>query len=239
MAAPASPTRRVIIDTDPGVDDALAILLAFGAENIAVEGLTIVCGNGADICALGANARLLARAAGFPDVPICLGDAPEEGAEAVQDIPVHVHGADGLGDMATKYGRSEADRSGFDARSAAQFLCDACDAAPGEITVVAIGQTPWRRCRPFSDPSRTLLGFLLGPLSNVAAALVARPDLPTLLQELEITRDHSRSPEITRDHTGSPADAAPGAARDGRRGAPRAPRKPGAHPRSPEIARDC
>ena len=40
-------TRRVIIDTDPGIDDALALLLAFGSpQEITVEGLTIVPGNG-------------------------------------------------------------------------------------------------------------------------------------------------------------------------------------------------
>lgn len=36
---------RVIIDTDPGVDDAMAIFLALGSPNLIVEGLTIVHGN--------------------------------------------------------------------------------------------------------------------------------------------------------------------------------------------------
>ncbi len=40
---------RVIIDTDPGIDDAMAILLALGAPNIIVEGLTIVHGNRYDL----------------------------------------------------------------------------------------------------------------------------------------------------------------------------------------------
>ena len=67
---------RIIIDTDPGVDDALALLLAFAAAEVTVEALTIVCGNGKDINQLGANAKLLARIAGCADVPICLGAAP-------------------------------------------------------------------------------------------------------------------------------------------------------------------
>ena len=54
---------RVIIDTDPGVDDALAILLAFGSPNLVVEGLTIVCGNGKDIKKLGLTARATAAIA--------------------------------------------------------------------------------------------------------------------------------------------------------------------------------
>ena len=61
--------RRVIIDTDPGIDDMLALFLAFGSTSIIVEGLTIVCGNGKDIKKLGANAKLLARIAGCPGVP--------------------------------------------------------------------------------------------------------------------------------------------------------------------------
>ena len=94
--ARAEPARRVIIDTDPGVDDALAILLAFGAENIIVDGLTIVCGNGKDIKKLGANAKFLARFCGYSDVPVCLGDAPLDETEAAQEVPVHVHGEDGV-----------------------------------------------------------------------------------------------------------------------------------------------
>lgn len=155
--------RRVIIDTDPGVDDALAILLAFGAKNIVVEGLTVVCGNGKDIKKLGANAKLLARVAGYPDVPVCLGDAPLDETEAAQDVPVHVHGEDGLGDVAEKYGRTDADFRNFHSQTAARWIVETCSAHPGEITIVAIG-----------------------PLSNVAAALALCPELPKLVHELVI-----------------------------------------------------
>lgn len=155
--------KRIIIDTDPGVDDALAILLAFGATNIRVDALTIVCGNGKHINRLGANAKLLARMAGFPEVPICLGDAPLDDGEAAQEIPVHVHGEDGLGDVAAQYGRTDADFEGFHSKSAAQFIADTCAASPGEITLVCIG-----------------------PLSNVAAAMSLRPDLPQLVKGLVI-----------------------------------------------------
>ena len=155
--------RRIIIDTDPGVDDALAILLAFAAPNLTVEGLTIACGNGKDITKLGANANFLARAAGFAGVPVCLGDASLDEAEAAQEVPVHVHGEDGLGDMAQQMGRIDADFAGFHPSSAAQFIVDTCTASPGEITIVAIA-----------------------PLSNVAAALALCPALPQLARELVI-----------------------------------------------------
>ena len=160
---PRPAPTRVIIDTDPGVDDAWAIMLAFGARSISVEGLTIVCGNGKDITKLGANAKLLARVAGCPDVPVCLGDAPLDDTSAAQDIPVHVHGEDGLGDVATRFGRSDADFRCFHSKSAADFIADACAASPGEITLVAIG-----------------------PLSNVSAALKRNPDLPRLAAALII-----------------------------------------------------
>ena len=150
--------RRIIIDTDPGVDDALALLLAFASAEVTVEALTIVCGNGKDINQLGANAKLLARIAGCADVPICLGAAPLE-----QGDGVHVHGADGLGDVASAFGRTAADLAGFHSKTAAQFIVDACVASPGEITVVAIG-----------------------PLSNCAAALKLNPELPQLAKELVI-----------------------------------------------------
>ena len=154
--------RRIIIDTDPGIDDALAILLALGAPNIRVEGLTIVCGNGNNIKQLGANAKMLARNAGH-DVPVCLGDAPlDEGADA-QAVPNHVHGDDGLGGKAEKWGRSEQDFQDFHPKSAAQFIVDMCTASPGEITLVCVA-----------------------PLSNVAAALALCPELPQLVQEVVI-----------------------------------------------------
>jgi len=156
-------TRRVIIDADPGVDDALALLLAFGAPQLHVEGLTIVRGNGDRVRLLGANARLLARLAGQPDVPIRLGEAPPEEAEAAQAALVHVHGEDGLGGAAERWGRTEADFEGFHQQSAAEFIAGACAAAPGEITLVCIG-----------------------PLSNVAAALELRPDLPKLVREVVV-----------------------------------------------------
>ncbi len=88
---------RVIIDTDPGVDDAVAILLALASDELDVLALTTVNGNvGIDKTTL--NARRLIDLAGRDDVLIARGAAaPRAGAGGSAS---DVHGEDGLGDLA-------------------------------------------------------------------------------------------------------------------------------------------
>ena len=67
--------ERIIIDTDPGVDDSMAILLAFNSPEIQIEGLTTVFGNtGTEITTK--NALRLVELAGRPDVPVAAWLAP-------------------------------------------------------------------------------------------------------------------------------------------------------------------
>ena len=64
--------KRIIIDTDPGIDDALAILLALASPEIKLEGLTVVHGN----CSMeqGAhNALALLELAGASHIPVAKG----------------------------------------------------------------------------------------------------------------------------------------------------------------------
>ncbi len=64
---PGKPRLWIIIDTDPGVDDSMAILLAFNSPEIDVEGLTTVFGNtGTEITTK--NALRLVELAGRPDI---------------------------------------------------------------------------------------------------------------------------------------------------------------------------
>lgn len=87
---------RVIIDTDPGVDDAVAILLALASEELDVLALTSVAGNvGIEETTL--NARRLIDLAQRHDVAVARGCArPLSGDPRLE---VSVHGADGLGDL--------------------------------------------------------------------------------------------------------------------------------------------
>lgn len=86
---------RVVIDTDPGVDDAVAILLALASDELDVLALTTVVGN-VDVTRTTLNARRLVELAGRRDVIVARGcgealaGAPAEASE--------VHGRDGLGD---------------------------------------------------------------------------------------------------------------------------------------------
>ena len=64
--------RKVIIDTDPGQDDALAILLALGSPELDVLGITCVAGN-VPLSYTVRNARLVCELAGRPDVAIFAG----------------------------------------------------------------------------------------------------------------------------------------------------------------------
>src|ERR1700722_14880837 len=67
-AATSSKVQRVIIDTDPGVDDSIAILLALRSPELKVEAITPVCGNVPLELTL-PNALRLVETAGRPAVP--------------------------------------------------------------------------------------------------------------------------------------------------------------------------
>jgi purine nucleosidase len=86
--------RPIIIDTDPGVDDAVAILLALASPELRVLGLTVVAGNVERDIGV-ANARRVLTLAGRTELPV------HSGADRPLKRPlitaVHYHGADGLG----------------------------------------------------------------------------------------------------------------------------------------------
>src|ERR1700741_1447991 len=62
-------SRKIIIDTDPGQDDAVAILLALGSAELEIVGITAVAGN-VPLELTGKNARKICELAGRPDVNI-------------------------------------------------------------------------------------------------------------------------------------------------------------------------
>lgn len=85
--------RRVLIDTDPGIDDAIAILFALHAGGLRVEGITTVAGNiGLELTTRNAL-RILAL--GGHGVPVVAGSAQPLSRAGVQELAIH--GEDGLG----------------------------------------------------------------------------------------------------------------------------------------------
>ena len=86
--------HRIIIDTDPGQDDAVAILLALASpEDIDVLGLTIVAGN-VPLLATAKNARMICELAGKPETKVFAGCDRPIGRPLV--TAEHVHGKTGL-----------------------------------------------------------------------------------------------------------------------------------------------
>jgi inosine-uridine nucleoside N-ribohydrolase len=126
-----SDARRVIIDTDPGIDDTMAIMLALASPELRVEGLTIVRGNvGVEQCAR--NALTILEIAGHADIPVAVG------ADKPLVRPYHghgstVHGQDGLGETGLSGTRPVPDRRAVD------FLISRISASPGELTIIALG----------------------------------------------------------------------------------------------------
>ena len=98
----------LLIDTDPGVDDALALLMAFNDPNHELVGLTIAAGNVGQEHTV-RNALKLCEVVGREDVPVYAGCADPLLHPAVD--AAHVHGRDGFGDIgftpATRAAQSE------------------------------------------------------------------------------------------------------------------------------------
>ncbi|MDO9546986.1 MAG: nucleoside hydrolase [Pelolinea sp.] len=122
--------NRIIIDTDTGVDDAQAILLAFGHKNTKVEAITSVSGN-VDVVKTTANVLKVLDVAG-QDVPVYPGCALP-----LVNPPMHasyVHGVDGLGDCGIPTSERQPE-----VKHAVHALIDLANANPGELSVVALG----------------------------------------------------------------------------------------------------
>lgn len=120
---------RVVIDTDPGVDDAVAILLALASPELDVRALTTVTGN-VDVAATTLNARRLVDLAGRPEIIVAAG------CSAAIAGPSHysgeVHGVDGLGDLDWPE-----PSVALHPAHAVEVLHDLIEEAP--LTIVAIG----------------------------------------------------------------------------------------------------
>lgn len=123
--------RKVIIDCDPGHDDALAILLAHGSPEVELVAITTVAGNQTlDKTAL--NARRVCTLAGITGVPVAAGcDRP-----LLRDLvtAARVHGESGLDGA-----ELPAPTVALASRHAVDLIVDAVMAAPGEITLVPTG----------------------------------------------------------------------------------------------------
>ncbi|MCB8883843.1 nucleoside hydrolase [Acidisoma cellulosilytica] len=146
--------RRIILDCDPGVDDALAILLAFATpEAVTVEAITTVIGN-VMLDKTTANALRIRDLAGRSDIPIYAGCprpimAPIERKQSV-------HGGDGLGDIDLP-----APASAIEAEHAVDAIIRIVRNNPGQITLCPIG-----------------------PMTNIALALIKAPDIAKLIPEI-------------------------------------------------------
>jgi purine nucleosidase len=122
--------RKVIIDCDPGIDDALALCLALFDPRLEVVAVTAVEGN---VSARQASLNVQAvieqiDPARFPRIGVATGG---EFPPAVDGH--HLHGADGLGNAG--FAVSELHRQ----HPAEKIICDEVRAAPNEVTIIALG----------------------------------------------------------------------------------------------------
>jgi purine nucleosidase len=148
--------KRLVIDTDPGVDDALALLLAFADPEVRVEAITVVAGNvGLERTVANACTILDLVGADPATTPVFRGcDRSLLGDR----VPTTSHGVDGLGDA-----HFPPSPRPIENEHAAIALARLANESPGELTLVA-----------------------LGPLTNLAVALNLDPDLPRKYRRLVV-----------------------------------------------------
>ena len=146
--------RPLILDCDPGVDDAMALYFALAHPDIALLGITTTFGN-TTVSQATRNALYLCALASRR-LPVCTGvGTPLH--KAPQPPDPEIHGADGLGNLPER----GVSTYGPDERSAASFIVEQAHLHPGALSVVATG-----------------------PLSNLAQALQLEPQLPRLLKQV-------------------------------------------------------
>lgn len=124
--------EKIIIDTDPGIDDSMAIFMAFQSPQLEILGLTTIFGNVSTEDGT-RNALLLCEIAGCPGLPVAEG-SPEPLKGGKPRICDFVHGSDGLGNLFLPTPKSRKIE-----KTAAEFLVDMVSEYPGEVSILALG----------------------------------------------------------------------------------------------------
>ncbi|WP_127753121.1 nucleoside hydrolase [Devosia sp. 1566] len=147
-------TCRMILDVDTGIDDAMAVVFALNHPGIQLEALTTTYGN-IDVASATRNTLQLLEAAGRTDIPVAAG------CSRALTRPFHkrgsrIHGSNGLGEVELPLPTSQARPIwGPD------LIIELVRANPGELTLVPVG-----------------------PMTNVAQALMKAPDIAEKLKGL-------------------------------------------------------
>ena len=148
--------HKVIFDTDPGVDDAMALLFLAASPEVDLLAITTTFGNGS-IETTTRNALYLAERFGI-DAPVGRGaGAPLAGVAG--DPPHFVHGRNGLGDVELPEQLSRQ----ADPRPAYRLIIDLVRANPGDVEIVAVGR-----------------------MTNLALALREDPGIASLVKQVVI-----------------------------------------------------
>ncbi|MGV2106363.1 nucleoside hydrolase [Agrobacterium vitis] len=147
--------RKIIIDTDPGQDDAAAIMLALASpDQLDVLGLTVVAGN-VPLSMTSRNARIVCELSGRPDLPVYEGALKP--LERPQVTAEHVHG-----------------KTGLDGAEVDEPVMPVQDQHAVDFIIDTI-----RR-----EPAGTITLCTLGPQTNIALALQKAPDIAPRIREL-------------------------------------------------------
>lgn len=149
--------RKVIIDCDPGHDDAVALVLAVGTAELEVIGVTVAAGN-SSLENTVRNARNILTFAGARDIPVYAGCERPLKRPLLNETGAKIHGGDGMGDY-----RFPVKPAPVQEENAVVYLADTLYKTKDKITLVC-----------------------LGPLTNIAAAFERCPECRNNVEEIVI-----------------------------------------------------
>lgn len=147
-------TRKFIIDCDTGTDDAIALLGAFGSDEMEILGITSVNGNVAEEYVAHNNLDLCEYIG--VDIPVCRG-AVSPLSSATRNSSVITHGKTGLGSVSLP----KAENSQFDPRISSRFLNEKAKELDGELELL-----------------------VTGPMTNIAVTIIQYPEFTGLIKHL-------------------------------------------------------
>ena len=146
--------KKIIIDTDPGQDDAVALLLALASEELEILGITCVAGN-VPLSLTSENARKILELTRYTEIPVFAGaDRP---IKRILVTAEHVHGKTGIDGPFL-----EKPKIKLQSKEAIEFIIETILSYPkDEITLCT-----------------------LGPLTNIGLAFQREPRIKTLIKEI-------------------------------------------------------